>query len=107
MKIYLSHPYGGKQENMVKAARLARVYKAQWEKEGRDNVLVNPLEIFAGLSGVVDEDAILYAAIDLMRGCDAVMFAPGWENSVGCQTERDVCREEGIEAYFVPAGMVA
>ena len=87
VRIYLSHPYGGNEENREKAAALAKFYRDAWDAEGKtDWELVNPLEYFKPFTGV-DEETILLMAVRLMQDCDGVLFAPGWKKSRGCRYE--------------------
>jgi len=95
-KIYLSHPYGGKEINRDKARRIAAWYRKEWEREGKDYELVNPLDVLAGCSTRNDEDQMLGLAVELMRKCDMVLFAPGWRRSRGCRYEHMVARKEGL-----------
>lgn len=88
MRIYLSHPYGGRPENKEKAAKIASMYRAIWDAEGKKNwEIVNPLSYFEPLAGTVDEDTILRVAVNLMLTCDGVLYAPGWKKSRGCRYE--------------------
>jgi len=89
IRIYLSHPYGGLQENREKAAALAAFYRAIWDAEGNtDWEIVNPIEYFAPLAeDGVDDETILLMAVALMNDCDGVLFAPGWKKSRGCRYE--------------------
>ena len=88
-KIYLSHPYQGREENREKAAALAAFYRAVWDAEGKfDWVLVDPLSYFEPLErDGVDDETILAMAVALMNDCDGVLFAPGWKHSRGCRYE--------------------
>ena len=95
-KVYLSHPYGGKEINRDKARRLAAWYRREWKREGKDYELVNPLDVLAGCSTRNDEDQMLGLAVELMRQCDMVLFAPGWRRSRGCRYEHMVARKEGL-----------
>lgn len=88
-RIYLSHPYQGREENREKAAALAAFYRAVWDAEGKfDWVLVDPLSYFEPLErDGVDDETILAMAVALMQDCDGVLFAPGWKHSRGCRYE--------------------
>jgi hypothetical protein len=88
-RIYLSHPFGGQEENREKAAALAAFYRAVWDADGMtDWEIVNPLEYFAPLAADgVDDETILLMAVALMQDCDGVLFAPGWKHSRGCRYE--------------------
>ena len=107
-KIYLSHPYGGLERNREKAARLADWYRATWAQEGRTDIeIVNPLEELRPHATANNEDQMLGLAVDLMRTCDAVVFAPGWKHSRGCRYEHMVAHSEGIRQEHIPEEFVA
>ena len=102
-KIYLSHPYQGREENREKAAALAAFYRAVWDAEGKsDWVLVDPLSYFEPLErDGVDDETILMMAVALMQDCDGVLFAPGWRKSRGCRYEHFRLRHaKGLVKYF-------
>lgn len=102
-RIYLSHPFGGRQENREKAAALAKLYEDLWRREGEyDFVIVNPLEYFKDFQDL-DDYTILRMATNLMKSCDAVLFAPGWRRSRGCRYEHWQAR--GMDAYEIPEGV--
>ena len=98
---YLSHPFGGKEENRAKAAQIVRVYRHIWDREGLKNwEIVNPLALFEPFTGL-PEDTILDMAVALMKGCDGVLFAPGWRKSRGCRYEHwRARRSKGRIRYF-------
>ena len=86
-RIYLSHPFGGNEENRDASKAVAAMYRDLWKQEGRDNVIVNPLELLEGCDEVLPDGTVLNAAVELMKGCDVVIFCDGWENSEGCKRE--------------------
>lgn len=103
IRIYLSHPYGGQEENRDKAAALAKMYRSIWDAEGKEAwEIVNPLEYFAALEADgVDDDTLLIMAATLMDDCDGVLFAPGWKKSRGCRYEHFRARHsKGKVKYF-------
>ena len=102
-RIYLSHPYGGNEENREKAACLAKFYRDIWAAEGKtDWVLVNPLEELEHMKGVDDETA-LFAAVALMNSCDIILFADGWKKSRGCRYEHYIAHAKGTQMEHIPA----
>ena len=103
-RVYLSHPYGKKPVNIERSKRLAEWYTDAWSEEGRDYEIVNPLTYLAPLSKGFDEWTMLKLAINLMRSCDVVLFAPGWKKSRGCRLEH--MASKGMEKYEVPEGVV-
>ena len=112
-RIYLSHPYGGREENREKATALAKFYRDMWDAEGKtDWEIVNPLEYFEPLEADgVDDETILAMAIALMNECDGILFAPGWKKSRGCRYEHLRARHaKGDIKYFqaeIPAEVEA
>ena len=77
MRIYLSHPFNGRQENREKEAAIAKFYREVWAAEGKDFELINPLEYLEPLSDGVPEYTLLKLAVNLLKSCDAVLFADG------------------------------
>ena len=100
-RIYLSHPYGGKAENREKAAALARMYREIWRHEGKNFELINPLEIFENVPTSVSDEVVLNAAIELLKGCDAVIFCDGWEKSHGCCMEHNEAYIANKDVFFL------
>ena len=103
MRIYLSHPFGGKEENRERAAAIAKFYREAWAAEGKDYELINPLEYLAPLSDGVQEWQMLKLAVNLLNSCDAVLFADGWRKSRGCRLEHFAARDRGKQIAEIPA----
>lgn len=104
MKVYLSHPYGGRQENREKAAAIAKFYRDAWAAEGKtDWILINPLEYLEPFSEGVPEWQMLKLAVKLLKSCDAVLFADGWRKSRGCRLEHFAARDTGKQIAEIPA----
>ena len=95
-KIYLSHPFGGLEENREKAAAVAKLFREIWAAEGKTYELVNPIEYLAPLSEGFQEWEILKLAVNLLKSCDAVLFAPGWKKSRGCRLEHFAAKGKEI-----------
>ena len=112
-RIYLSHPYGGKEENRESAARIASIYRAIWAAEGKDWEIVDPLAYFKPIADGLSEDTILRMAVNLMLTCDGILYAPGWKRSRGCRYEHYIAKHErdrtGATYYQaeIPEGLVA
>lgn len=102
-RIYLSHPYGGKAENREAAAMWARFFREEWAKneEMKDWEIVNPLEALRDQEEGNTEDQMLELAVELMRSCDGVLFAPGWRKSRGCRYEYMVARHTDDLKYYL------
>ena len=104
MKVYLSHPYGGKLINKLHAEGIAKLYREIWAAEGVDHEIVNPLVELEGEAEKNTEPQMLALAVDLMRQCKAVIFAPGWKKSPGCRMEHLVAFAEGMDIHYLPEG---
>lgn len=107
MRIYLSHPFGGKEENRERAAAIAKFYRDVWAAEGKDYELINPLEYLEPLSEGVPERQMLKLAVNLLNSCDAVLFADGWRKSRGCRLEHFAAKGKQIAEVPAEVGEIA
>ncbi len=105
MKVYLSHPYGGSLINKLHSMGIAKLYQEIWAAEGADHEIINPLVELEKESERNTEPQMLALAIDLMRKCDAVMFAPGWKKSSGCRMEHMAAFADGMKICYLPEGL--
>ena len=105
MKVYLSHPYGRKLINKMHAEGIAKLYRAIWADEGVDNEIINPLVALEEESKKNTEPQMIALAIDLMRQCDAVLFAPGWKTYRGCRMEHMAAFADGMDIHYLPEGL--
>ncbi len=106
-RVYLSHPFGGNEENREASKAIAALYRNLWQQEERDNVIVNPLELLEGADKVLPDNTVLNAAIELMKGCDIVIFSDGWQNSEGCKREHLEAERLGMECVYIDADIEA
>lgn len=103
-KIYLSHPFNGREENREKAAAIAKFYREVWAAEGKtDWILIDPLAYLAPLSDGIPEYTMIRLAVNLLKSCDAVLFADGWKHSRGCRLEHFAARDRGKQIAEIPA----
>ena len=107
MRIYLSHPYGGKEENRERAAAIAKFYRELWAAEGKNYELIDPLAYLAPLSEGFQEWQILKLAVNLLKSCDAVLFADGWKHSRGCRLEHFAAKGKLIAEIPAEVGEIA
>lgn len=84
MKIYISIPITGRDENKVREE--ADNIKAALSRQGHE--VVSPFDIYAGKNPTY-EDYICYD-LRAMLDCDAILFCQGWSDSCGCCIEHDV-----------------
>ena len=105
MKVYLSHPYGRKPENKRRSKIIAKLYREMWAAEGADHEIINPLVELEKESERNTEPQMLALAVELMRKCDAVLFAPGWKKSRGCRMEHMAAFADGMKICYLPEGL--
>ena len=102
MRVYLSHPYGRKPENKRRSKIIAKLYREMWAAEGADHEIINPLVELEKESERNTEPQMLALAVELLRKCDAVLFAPGWKNSRGCRMEHMAAFADGMKICYLP-----
>ena len=107
MRVYLSHPYGGKPENKRRSKIIAKLYRELWAAEGADHEIINPLVELEDEAENNTAPQMLALAIELMRKCDAVLFAPGWKKSRGCRMEHMAAFADGIPIHYLPEGFAS
>lgn len=97
--IYLAHPYGGKPENLARAAQIrARMQQAQPAV-----TIFSPVEHFSPLEGSAEEPEILRHCLTVLARCDALWAAPGHEGSNGCTLEIAYANAHGIPVIYLEA----
>ena len=112
VRIYLSHPFGGKEENRERAEAIAKIYREIWDSEGKENwEILNPLEYFRDFQDMEDY-TVLRMAVNLMKTCDGILWAPGWKRSRGCRYEHWIAHHaDNLRIrYFqaeIPEGVLA
>lgn len=105
MKLYISIPITGKEQSIKSRLRYMTEYaKKKWPEA--EIVLPVDIECFDdnGVSSAPSRgDWETYMSIDFERliRCDACLFDNYWWNSKGCRIERAVCREAGIDIFFM------
>lgn len=90
--IYISHPFGGKQENKDKVEAVIR----QLIKDDPENIYISPIHAFGYLYNDIPYDRGLELCGELLIRCDAAIFCDGWEESKGCRYELVTCKLNGI-----------
>lgn len=100
--VYLSHPYGGNEENRMDSMMIERGINTVKDDE---YIIINPLndaafDRFAKWADY-DEKSILNYCEGYLSGCKLVVFCPGWEQSNGCRREYEVAKEHGIPRIFL------
>lgn len=90
--IYLSHPYGGKEENIQKAGEYSKtlIQMSRIMKEGAVTIL-SPIHNFTWLSYHAKETAEyeedIKSCLVLLKRTDALVLCGPWKQSYGCRLE--------------------
>lgn len=93
--VYVSHPFGGKKENQVAADCLIK----DLAKVLPEAVYFSPIHAMRRPyheKGTAGYEWELQCAMELMRRCDIVYFAEGWQHSRGCRMERQMAHMKRI-----------
>ena len=92
MRIYISHPYGGKESNL----KAIEAIVTRLAEKDRANVYISPVHCFGYLYDKVDYLHGLGMCLELLACCDRMLVYGDWEHSVGCRAEIDCCKAHGI-----------
>lgn len=94
MKVYISGPMTGHRDSRERFGGISYLLK----KEGHG--AVNPVQIMEPVHGVLDDNTILNADLELLEGCDAIIMLPGWEDSKGARKEYDKANRLGLKTFY-------
>lgn len=90
--LYISHPYGGKEENREEVNSI--VYELYRHPEIFNNfVIMSPIACFGYMYDRVDYQTGIDFCTDLLLKCDAMIMVGDWENSTGCKIEKELADE--------------
>jgi hypothetical protein len=95
-KIYVAHPYGGKEENKIAVEEIVKELVAN----NPDILYMSPIHAFGYLYDTVSYEKGMEYCIDLLRGCDELLLCEGWENSKGCCAEYTYALGKGIPVKY-------
>lgn len=97
--IFISAPYrAGTDSSLFDNAIFVRILTIDiWQQGG---VAVAPHLNSFMLGGLVPEEGFLQGYCDLLRRCDAVLFAGLYEQSEGCQMELQAAKDSNIPQLF-------
>lgn len=93
MRIYISGPITGTKDFRERFGEAAERIK----KMGAE--VVNPAELFRVMPEATHEEYLRVCFV-MMRSCDAVVFLPGAENSVGAKAELAEAEKLGLPIYY-------
>ena len=95
--IYVSHPYGGKQENKDKVEEIVR----KLIKLHPENIYISPIHTFGYLYNEVDYEYGMKMCLRLLDKCDKIILCKEWTTSKGCCMELHESKIIGIPVEVI------
>jgi hypothetical protein len=83
MIIYVSHPYGGIEENKQKVEAIVR----SLAKENPQHIYISPIHCFGFMYTDTDYETGLDMCLKLLDKCDKMLVFGDWKSSRGCNAE--------------------
>lgn len=90
--IYISHPYGGKEENMKEVEGIIHSLVSAYP----GITFVSPIHAFSFLYHNTEYFQGLKFCLDLLAKCECMWVFGDWQNSVGCTEEIKFCKLHDI-----------
>ena len=92
MIVYISHAYGGKEENKLEAEKIVR----QLVIDEPENTYLSPIHATGFLYNDVPYQQGLDMCLKLLSRCDCMRVYGNYEGSKGVKAEIRYCRENAI-----------
>lgn len=83
MLIYVSHPYGGKEENKQAVEDIIRKLAV----DNPQHTYISPIHCFGFMYNDVSYESGLDMCLNLLNKCDKMVVCGDWESSKGCTAE--------------------
>ena len=97
--VYISHPYGGKEENLKDIERIVK----KLVKTFPNYLFVSPVHAFGFEYDFVPYKAGLSQCLWLLTKCDEMWVFGDYQNSTGCKNEIEYCKEKNIPYLLIGA----
>ena len=91
-KVYIIHPFQGKEENLEKIGQICRAIA------NMGFLPVSPVHVFSFLDDSIPEERkqALKLCQELVKVCDQAWLFGDWEKSEGCKIEIQAAEETGV-----------
>ena len=97
-KVYIAHPFGGKQENIERVQDII----TDLIKRNEEVVYISPLHMFGQWYDLVSWEQGMEWCLQTLEGCDAIVFASDeWQDSKGCCMEMEFAKENGLDIFML------
>ena len=90
--IYISHPYGGKRENIGEIEEIVTGLLIEYPHI----TFVSPVHTFGFLYDKVDYDMGINYCLELLKNCDEMWVFGDYMCSKGCNIEIEYCKKHNI-----------
>lgn len=98
-KVYVAHPFGGKEKNKQSVETLIR----KMVKHNPDTLYISPIHATGYLYNDVGYEHGMEYCFELLRDCDELLLCEGWEGSKGCNLEKDFAEKNKILVNYTMA----
>lgn len=98
--LYVSHPYGGNQDNLESASKLVLML-CKNEKIHRDFCIVSPVHNYGFMYNEYTHMDGMQFCLDLLAKSDIMVVFGNYEASKGCTMEIEYCKENNIPYLII------
>lgn len=96
-KVYVAHPYGGKEENKKHVEEFIRKAANNYP----DTLFLSPIHAMGYLYNDVGYEHGMRYCLELLGLRDELILCEGWEESKGCNMEKTFADEHAIPIKYV------
>ena len=96
-RVYVAHPYGGKEENKQSVETLIR----EMVKNYPDVLYLSPIHAMGYLYNDVEYEHGMQYCFALLKTCDELLLCEGWETSRGCKMEKEFAEKNEIFINYI------
>jgi len=102
-KIYVAHPFGGKDENRQKVEAIIK----KLLKKHPDKHFISPIHATGFCYNDIPYSQGMELCFELLSICDELWLCEGWKESKGCNLEFEYALKHGIPIRLVKGGKSA
>jgi hypothetical protein len=95
-KVYVAHPYGGKEENKIYVENIILKLTAKYP----NTLFISPIHALGYLYPVLEYNDGMRYCYALLEGCDELLLCEGWGDSTGCNLENTVAIHHNIPIKY-------
>ena len=96
--IYVAHPYSNDPEGNI--AQVTEFMKSI-QKTYPNSTFVTPLHMFNYHEGIISYEETMDHCLSFLEKCDLALFPEYYNQSKGCMTELQFCKQKGIPAEVI------